>query len=161
MLAYGKGCDASAIHCVRDEKAWVERSARAVVDVDTWRGRKLHFETPESAAALRDVAVQAFQLETPERSRARPFRVGVLNRSPQDHRSILNAPELLAELTARLPSGTLVDEAIFDTWTFRQQVSWMYSHDVLVTTHGTPEILLPFMPRCGAVVTLLNKGFYR
>jgi hypothetical protein len=89
-----------------------------------------------------------------------PVRIGILNRAPDNGRSILNAKRIMDTLRHEYGPNVRVDEITMDGKSFREQIGWFASHDIIFTGHGAQETSLPFMARCGVVMEIFPFGYY-
>jgi hypothetical protein len=48
----------------------------------------------------------------------------------------------------------------FEKMTFRQQVAFMHSVDIVITTHGAGETNIAFMKPCSVIIEVFPHGFY-
>lgn len=87
-----------------------------------------------------------------------PFRVGILNR--RGTRSILNAEHIQNELRRQFGDKVHIDTTTFDGLSFREQISWFASHDIIFTGHGAQETGLPFMPKCSVLMEIFPVGYF-
>ncbi|GAX11238.1 hypothetical protein FisN_34Hu041 [Fistulifera solaris] len=87
-----------------------------------------------------------------------PIRIGILNRSGS--RSILNAEHIRDEVLRYWGSQVEMDVTTFDAKSFREQIAWFATHDIIFTGHGAQETGMPFMPKCGALIEIFPVGYY-
>lgn len=96
-----------------------------------------------------------------ERESCKDFvRIGILNRHPGYGRSILNARHILDQLLHVFGEKVQVDEVLFEDKTFREQIDWFASQDIVLTSHGAQETGLPFMPKCSAIVEIFPSSYF-
>lgn len=81
-------------------------------------------------------------------------RIGLLSRKKT--RQILNAAEVMSALSLLAP----VDIGFFENATFKEQVTFMYDHDIIVSPHGAQLTGLPFMPDCGGVLEIYPRFYW-
>ena len=87
-------------------------------------------------------------------------RVGILNRHPGYGRTILNARDIQDQLSRVFGEKVQVDEVLFEDKTFREQIDWFASHDLIVTSHGAQETGMPFMPKCGVLLEVFPSVYF-
>jgi hypothetical protein len=88
--------------------------------------------------------------------RVRP-RIGILNRSKDSKRSLLNANALREQL--QVYSRKPIKIVYFEDASFAEQVEYMANVDILVAPHGAQLTPINFMPACGSVVELAPPGY--
>jgi lipopolysaccharide biosynthesis glycosyltransferase len=94
----------------------------------------------------------------PSETRTRP-RVGILNRSPDQYRSIINSQEISQAIQSDL--NLEVDEACFDKFSFMDQVDFFNNHDIILSGHGAQLCSIPFLPDFGYMLEFSHKDYYR
>lgn len=88
------------------------------------------------------------------------MRVGILNRHPGYGRTVLNARDIMDELSRLFGDKVQVDEILFEDKIFQEQVDWFASHDIIFTGHGAQETGMPFMPKCGVLVEVFPSVYF-
>jgi Glycosyltransferase 61 len=102
-------------------------------------------------------------------------RIGILNRRPENFRSLLNVDAIVNALENELLymneniehcyrlgkiSKPTVNVAYFEGVSFQSQIEFYSSVDIILTPHGAQETGLFFMPRCGAILEFFPKGYH-
>ena len=123
------------------------------------RGRWFH-SPPYDAQALRDSVVDYhFRGRNPSGCHVREeslVRIGILNRNKT--RDIVNIVEVVEALQGLVT--TKVTVAYFEEASFKDQVDFFSSIDILVSPHGAQLTGIIFMPRCGAILELFPKSYW-
>ena len=83
-------------------------------------------------------------------------RIGILNRKKT--RDIVNIVELVEALQVLVTTKIAV--AYFEKASFKDQVDFFSSIDILVSPHGAQLTGVIFMPRCGAFLELFPKSYW-
>ena len=114
---------------------------------------------PDDARALRDVIASSLGLSSRVGSSSVSCngapRIAVLNRHRT--RELANVPDIVQALGG--PSAASIH--YFDSNTsFRDQIDFYYSHDIVISPHGAQLTGLPFLPNCGAVLEIFPAGYY-
>ena len=86
--------------------------------------------------------------------------IGILDRSKQ--RRITNIVELQSSLQAEFKDTPtkVIQVAYMENKTFLQQIEWMNSVDILITSHGAALASIPFMPHCGGILEYFPTSYY-
>lgn len=94
----------------------------------------------------------------PSEIRIKP-RVGILNRNPNQYRSIINSQEIAQAIQSDL--NLEVNEVCFDEFSFMDQVDFFNNHDIILSGHGAQLCSIPFLPDFGYMLELSHKDYYR
>ena len=84
-------------------------------------------------------------------------RIGILNRKKS--RRLKNVNVLAHELGQAFPMSSVTIKE-FESASFKDQVDFYSSIDILISPHGAQLTGLPFMPNCGGSVELTPKGYH-
>ena len=87
--------------------------------------------------------------------------IGILNRA--DDRKVLNIRNLVTRLKHELdyPNNddlNHLEVTYFENKTFYEQIQWMNSVDILLSSHGAQLVSIPFMPSSSSTTTNNNGG---
>jgi hypothetical protein len=93
---------------------------------------------------------------TTTRSPTRPV-IGILNRTPQSKRQLINVDALRERL--RPLTDRPIREVFFEEASYRQQVDTLSKIDILISPHGAQLTSMHYMPVCGGVRLLFSCPF--
>jgi hypothetical protein len=85
---------------------------------------------------------------TTARRSARPV-IGILNRTPQSKRQLINVDALRERL--RPLTDRPIAEVFFEEASYRQQVEILSQIDIIISPHGAQLTSMHYMPECGGV----------
>jgi hypothetical protein len=114
---------------------------------------------PADAALFRSQMLDYLELTSKAGCGAKRLlpRIGILNRSKDSKRSLVNAKALREQL--QVYSRKPIKIAYFEDASFAEQVEYMANVDILVAPHGAQLTSINFIPPCGSVVEIAPPGY--
>lgn len=128
---------------------WVEYNQNIYLG----RMRKYYAFRRGDSSTLRDGVVSYYFPDRNPSICQKAVKVGILNR--RGTRRILNV-DVLSKVLSNYSSRVVY----FEGATFQEQVDFFSSVDVLVSPHGAQLTGEVFMPKCGAVLELIPRGYF-
>ena len=159
--------NAAFMEWMKEEVILTHHATEEIKAVRVIPRREAHwfYQPPDAAQSLRDRLVHH---HFPERKISgcpvtdttndilSTVRIGILNRKKS--RDIRNMVELTKALQALVTTKVIV--TYFESASFKDQVDFFSSIDILISPHGAQLTGVIFMPRCGALLELFPKSYW-